>query len=513
METPMLTLKNRTLYHGDNLQFLRTIPTGTIDLIATDPPFNKGHDFVAAERSQMEGMSFPDKWTWDEVEETWVDILQDDKPKLATYILAIRDSEEDWPGTNSVAAFMCWMGVRLLEMHRILKDTGSLYLHIDWEAHAYVKVLLDHIFGKANFRNEIAWCYSGPANVKRWFPRKHDNILFYTKGDNYPFEVQYTDYKRLTGTGKTSLARGGRTEEEVKALEAEYQERGKPLPDYWTDIGAGGHMPKDERTGYPTQKPLKLMRRIIQASSKQDDLVLDPFSGSGTTLIAAENLGRRWIGADQQKVNLDLIRERLEKFVDITAKVSEEERVSLKAIEDGFGKDSEVYQTLVKQFAERQAVTILTPEHLEPYQDYLNPASAYQEQSLKGYTAPRPRNLVRTMTKKEMKDILLNRLGLPTCCWACGFQPPVGTADFLELDHLHPHSKGGSDSLENRAILCRVCNGEKGNRLTFEELVAKNQKANRWYWNTVPGRIITRIRLEDVQEAVQAYLANLEANA
>ena len=159
---------NRTIFHGDNLDFLRNINSASVDLIATDPPFNKNKDFHAAAKSAAAGASFTDRWHWDEdVLPQWQDSLEDDKPETWHFINSVRAA-----GHDDMAAFLCWLGVRMMECHRILRPTGSLYLHIDHTAHAYAKVLMDTIFGRKSFRNEIVWSYrTGGGQVKRSSPK------------------------------------------------------------------------------------------------------------------------------------------------------------------------------------------------------------------------------------------------------------------------------------------------------------------------------------------------------
>ena len=304
MGTP--NFKNRTLFHGDNLDFLRAINSETIDLIATDPPFNKGKDFHATPDSLAAGAKFQDRWSWaDDVEGEWVDQITDDWPRVMTVINGARESYGD-----DMGAFLCFMGVRLLEMRRLLRPHGSIYLHCDPTASHYLKQLMDAVFGKKNFQNEIIWTYNvGGKSKKRW-ARKHDIILFYSKTPEFSF---YGDAVRIEmKSGKESF--GGRLETDedgrqyrlvygTKNAKGEtkyykyYLDKGKIPEDWWVDInslqsGIG------ERTGYPTQKPLALYERIIKASSKEGDTVLDPFAGCATTPIAAEKLARQWTGMD-----------------------------------------------------------------------------------------------------------------------------------------------------------------------------------------------------------------------
>ena len=178
MATP--NFQNRTLFHGDNLEFLRGMDSETVNLVATDPPFNKSRDFHATPDSLAAGARFVDRWSWDkDVHPDWIDSIKDNCPGVWAVIEAARvASGED------MAAFLCWLGVRVMEIHRILKPTGSLHLHIDHTAHAYAKALLDSIFGKQNFRNEIIWLYKTGGVSKRWFGKKHDTILFYSKSND-----------------------------------------------------------------------------------------------------------------------------------------------------------------------------------------------------------------------------------------------------------------------------------------------------------------------------------------
>ncbi len=272
--------QTRTLYHCDNLDVLRGMNSASVDLIATDPPFNKSRDFHATPDSLAAGAKFTDRWNWErDVHEEWVDAIKDDWPGVHAAIAAARVTSG-----QDMAAFLCWLGVRLIECHRVLKPTGSLYLHIDHTAHAYAKMLLDGIFGKKNFQNEIVWWYKNASRGKRQFAKAHDTVLWYGKQKPVfnrdailePYESGMTQW-RYAKAGKTPPA--GKTPDDVILM-----------PSLNT-------MDK-ERTGYPTQKPLALYERIIKASSNEGDMVLDPFCGCATTPVAAERLGRQWVGID-----------------------------------------------------------------------------------------------------------------------------------------------------------------------------------------------------------------------
>ena len=292
---------NRTLFLADNLPVLRGLDSDSIDLIATDPPFNKGVGAFEGTTKAGINVEFKDVWTWDDVQTEWLEKLEKKHPRLFNMIHYANQSAGD-----DMGAFICWMGVRVLEMHRVLKDTGSIYLHCDSTASHYLKAMLDAIFGRKNFRNEIVWAYTGPSNTKRWFPRKHDVILFYVKTDDAPFNWQdvRVPYQKLE-TGNTKG---------IFKQSATLDSKGKVVEDWWHNITPVGRIAK-ERVGYPTQKPLALYKRMIQASSNPGDMVLDPFAGCATTCVAAEQLGRQWIGIDIREESGGVIRERLEREV------------------------------------------------------------------------------------------------------------------------------------------------------------------------------------------------------
>ena len=277
---------NNTLYELDNLEVLRGMNSETVDLIATDPPFNTKRNRSGSAGFYVDNWRWgntgvlPDQWRWNEVHPRWLEEIKDDNPALYQVIEAARVCHDD-----GIAAFLCFLSVRLLEMHRILKATGSLYLHCDPTANAYIRLALDAIFGYKNFRNEIVWCYTSPSNVKRNFPRKHDTIFYYVKSNSAEFN---RDEVRVPYHPET-LARRGRVEGSQSFISpsVETTERrdtgqvnelfgeGKIPEDWWTGIAPLTN--QREYTGSPDQKPLVLYERIIKASSKDGDLVLDPF--------------------------------------------------------------------------------------------------------------------------------------------------------------------------------------------------------------------------------------------
>lgn len=277
-------LKN-TILTGDNLPILCGFADEFVDLIYLDPPFNTKRVYSATANSQAAGAHFKDIWTWADVDEPhWAEIKLR-LPILADFLQSIAQIAD-----QALVCYLIFIAQRLFELHRVLKPTGSLYLHCDPTASHYLKVVLDAMFGAGNFRNECLWLYAGGGVPKRDFPRKHDVILRYTKSDDYIFNVERKPYGEHNTTGERATDRGG-------TRAKKYHPQGTPINDWWADIKPliNWH---DERTGYPTQKPLALLERIVKASSNAGDLVLDPFCGSGTTLVAAQNLNRHWLGID-----------------------------------------------------------------------------------------------------------------------------------------------------------------------------------------------------------------------
>jgi site-specific DNA-methyltransferase (adenine-specific) len=287
-----------TLYTNDNLFILNGLNSNLVDLIYLDPPFNSKRTYSAPIGSKAAGTSFNDMWTWADVNEAYLETLADKYPALARFIGVIGKIH-----SKPMMAYLTYMAQRIIQMHRILKDTGSLYLHCDQTASHYLKILLDDIFGKNNFRNEIVWCYTGPSGAKKNFPAKHDIILRYVKTNEYVFNWKNIriPYIKLN-TGHTHS---------IFKEPATLPKEGKIPEDFWIDIPSGGHISPKERTGYPTQKPLALLERIIKASSNEGDIVMDPFCGCATTCVAAQQLGRKWIGIDIEKQAVSLLVERL----------------------------------------------------------------------------------------------------------------------------------------------------------------------------------------------------------
>ena len=271
-----------------------------VDLIYLDPPFNKNKTFDAPINSTAKGARFEDIWEEALIKDEWVDQIRGEDD-LKEYLESVKNFSH-----ISNYCYLVYMAIRLLEMRRVLKWGGTLYYHCDHTMSAYIKVLLDMIFSVNGFRNELIWCYSGGGVPTKDFPRKHDTIYRYSKGEVDYFQVEYKEYKENTQqVGKHSTLSGG-GDINLK--------RGTPVTDWWIDIKTVTGWAA-ERTGYPTQKPVALLERIIKASSKLGQVVLDPFCGCATTCVAAEKLDRNWIGIDISKKAHDLVCERLEEEV------------------------------------------------------------------------------------------------------------------------------------------------------------------------------------------------------
>lgn len=309
-------LGKNQLFYGDNLDVLReSIADESVDLIYLDPPFNSSRDYnilfssPKGEASTAQITAFGDSWHWGEqAEHEFGEIVRCSNTDVAEMIQALRR----FLGENDMMAYLTMMTNRLLELHRVLKATGSLYLHCDPTASHYLKIVLDGVFGKANMRNEIVWHYrrwTAPANR---FQGLHDTIFFYVKDKScYTFNPLYTAYTEGSRARKEQgvLHRFKDGDEPVLISDGTVDEKGVRENDVWQIPFIAPSA--NERLGYPTQKPLALLDRIIRASSNEGDVVLDPFCGCGTTVHAAQKLKRQWIGIDITHLAVSLIEKRL----------------------------------------------------------------------------------------------------------------------------------------------------------------------------------------------------------
>ena len=359
--TPKPITEN-TLFYGDNLSVLRQhFLDECVDLIYLDPPFNSNRNYNVlfkdekGKDSASQITAFEDTWHWNEATETVYNELVTEAPeRVSSMIGAMRQMI----GSNQMMAYLVMMAARLVELHRVLKPTGSLYLHCDSTASHYLKIVLDTIFGPQNFRNEIIWKRTSAHNDPRRYGANVDIILYYVMGETHtwnqiymPHDAEYiarfrnqdpdgrlwTDAditaKGLSGGGYEYEYKGAKSlwrcpPETMARLDAEGrlhftkaggirlkryldENKGAPLQTLWEDISPINSQAA-ERLGYPTQKPLALLERIIQASSNPGDVVLDPFCGCGTAIAAAQKLGRKWIGIDITHLAVALNKYRLE---------------------------------------------------------------------------------------------------------------------------------------------------------------------------------------------------------
>ena len=398
----MPDLKTDVLYYGDNLDILRShIPDESIDLIYLDPPFNSQRSYNvlfrestgAASEAQIE--AFEDTWHWGAAAaQTYDDVMTGPHQNVARILKAMVDGL----GHNDVTAYLTMMAIRLAELQRVLKPTGSIYLHCDPTTGHYLKELIDSVFGPVRFRNEIVWqrtsAHADARQGAQHFGRVHDLILFYTKSEELTWNPQHIPhdekYMRThypytepeTGrryglwdiTGPGGAAKGNpryeifgikkywryseaKMEEKIREgrivqprpgaipREVRYLDEspGAPIGTVWTDIPPINSQAK-ERLGYPTQKPLALLERIVSASSNPGDVVLDPFCGCGTAVHAAHKLGRRWIGIDITHLAIGLIRRRMQDaFPGIEIEVIGEP-VDLAGARDLAGRDKYQFQ-------------------------------------------------------------------------------------------------------------------------------------------------------------------------
>ena len=428
----------------------------SVHLIATDPPFNKGKDFHATPDSLSDGASFHDRWSWEkDVHEDWVESITDDWPLVMNVIQGSRNSYGD-----DMGAFLCYMAVRLIAMRRVLRDDGSIYLHCDPTASHYLKELMDAVFGKQNFRNEIVWHYGKWTNAGKMFQKNHDVILFYSKSDNYLFNKQDREdeetpkhfqrgYTTNVIKGVTQLLVYDKRKAAKKIREGKYDRivfrEGKTavcLPDVWPMPILNSQ--SNERTGFPTQKPLPLYERIIKASSNEGDVVLDPFAGCATTCVAAERLKRQWVGIDIWEKAHEIVVKRLQNEGMLAVPESDKE-------------------DLWRMFGEIKCL-----EEVPERTDDGETAAPFLITRLQTPEPPGPR-----MTHAQMKEHLLGQKGCR--CQGCGrsFDDPR----YLELDHIIPRADGGINHVSNRILLCGPCNRAKSHRLTLSGLQELNRKS------------------------------------
>ena len=473
---------NRTIFTGDNLDILRGINSDCVDLIYLDPPFNSNRTYSAPLNSEASGAEFSDVWTLSDMKEEWVDEIEVRMPALYHLIHGARIAHSD-----RMAGYLTFMSIRLIEMQRVLKPNGSIYLHCDDTAVHYLRPLMDALFGDENYKPAITWRRTSAQNSSRTFGRILDHILFYSgrprinaDAVRVPLSRDYVrrNYRHhdergaymidnLTGagiaTGESGQAWRGHDPNSIgrhwaAPYSGDYAEwieetvipgytniasplarldaldeaglihhppeggiprlkrylEGNPGPvpsNLWTDIRWIGSRAR-ERTGYPTQKPLALLERIVAASSDPGDLVLDPFCGCATACIAAERLGREWIGIDLAPQAAQILQDRARRELQIP-------------LNDGNGNGWQNWTpSVLTRPTSRTDLELLQPADLKTIKETL-------------YASQQRR------------------------CNGCKYEMPLHA---LTIDHIVPRSKGGLDTASNLQLLCHTCNAIKGNR-------------------------------------------------
>lgn len=439
---------DKTIFTHDNLPVMRGMNSESVDLIYLDPPFNSNADYAAPIGSKAAGAAFKDTWSLQDIDIAWLDLIKSKHREVAKVIAAAM--------SKSNMSYLIYMSVRLLEIKRILKPTGSVYLHCDPTMNHSLKLLMDAIFGIHNFRNDIIWQRrygraKGSQHLPRTWGTHNDNLLFYAGGSSVrvrPFRMisleeakqrfpktdergrLYTTIAHFSGRNMGDRPNlcytwrgftnphpsGWRVSKE--RLEREYQdgkviikadgrlerrryfdpEVGVRTGNLWTDIAPPSG---DELTDYPTQKPLALLDRIIKASSNEGDMVFDPFCGCATTLVSADRLGRNWIGIDVSEVAVSLVKERIK-------------------------KDQGLFQAIVPRTDIPKRTDL---GKLEVYNSLANKKYLYGEQA---------GNCNGCKQHFELRN--------------------------FHVDHIIAQAKGGTDHLENLQLLCGHCNSVKGDR-------------------------------------------------
>ncbi len=473
---------SRTIFIGDNLDILRGINSECVDLIYLDPPFNSDQTYAAPLDSEAKGAEFDDVWTLDHMKQEWIDEIEIRRPALYHLINGAKLAHSE-----SMAGYLTFMSIRLLELNRVLKPDGSVYLHCDPHASHYLKGIMDALFGEQLYKAQITWRRTSAHNDSRSFGNVYDNIFFYSgrarinadqvriplNQDYVDRFYRYSDERGVYQVGDLTAAelRTGESSEvwrghdpnrnnrhwaipsnsgyaewieehfipgyrsiqsplaRLDALDAaglihhpadngmprlkRYLESnpGQVPSNLWTDIRPISAQSR-ERTGWRTQKPLALLERIVQASSKPGDLVLDPFCGCATACIAAEKLERQWIGIDIVPQAAAVLRDRARRELQIPLKENGE-----------------------RGWEDWSPMTLETP----PQRDDLTLLSPINPQS-----------------DKELLYVRQNRR-----CVGCQHELPLHV---LTIDHITPRSRGGLDAVGNLQLMCHTCNAIKGNR-------------------------------------------------
>ena len=364
-----------------------------------DPPFNSNRNYAAPVGSRAAGAAFKDTWTLSDLDVAWMGLIADEQPAMYKVIEAAGLTQG-----KRTQSYLCMMAVRLLEMRRVLRDSGSIYLHCDPTAGHYLKLLMDSIFGESNFRNEIIWHYRKWPTGKYTFQRNHDTLLFYSRS----LDDKIRTFNQLyMPRAASTLKRFGK----AKIVSAHDEKSGRRLPSQVEKGNSLGVRQDDVwyisrvapvKQIYPTQKPIALLERIIAASSNEEEVVLDPFCGCATACVAAEKLGRKWVGIDISPKAVELVNMRLREFM------------------------GDLFHS--------KLVTARTD-------------------------IPRRTDIETPIPYRKQKHVLFGEQ--EGICAGCKILFPFPN---LTIDHVVPRSRGGTDHLENLQLLCGACNSIKGDR-------------------------------------------------
>ena len=384
--------------------------SATIDLIYLDPPFNSNRNYAAPLGATKSEAAFKDTWSLDDVKREWVEDIETDNTASWSAITAAGFTNGD-----SAQAYLTYMAIRLIEMRRILKPTGTLYLHCDPKMSHYIKLLMDAILGVNQYRNEIIWYYRGAGTPKKDFARRHDVIFRYSGQAEKMF---FNPEPARQAYAETTIARFkhyiGNVRDGIDYGPQQLNKSGKYPDDVIADIQPIAPSSNDRL--YPTQKPKELLKRLVATSSRKGDLVFDPFCGGGTTLVAAEELERQWAGVD----------------IEPTAPVFIKKMLQNKADEKS---------DLVKKV-------------------YLRDLFVIHKKS-----PPKRTDKDAPTRSKNIKQVLYKRQG-GRCAGPCGKNKEgrILDLDLFEVDHIIPRSKGGADIDDNLQLLCPTCNRRKGSK-------------------------------------------------
>ena len=456
LQLPELNVPTSAIYTGDNLDVLRGINSDCVDLIYLDPPFNSNKQYG----NPMQG-AFRDEWTMDDAKDEWVESIEESHASLNLLIRAAGKIHGE-----AMQGYLTFMAVRLIEMRRVLKPAGSIYLHCDPTASHYLKGVMDSVFGPGNFRREIVWKMPRPSGFKtqagNWV-RGHDVILYYVKTDGAVFHKQYEPYD-------ASYLKNFNREDEhgkywLRGREKRCLGEGFVLSDTWVDIHSmqTQSVSRAEGTGYPTQKPLALLERIIRASTNPGDVVLDPFCGCATACVAAETMTnlknaelpekRRWIGIDVSPLAYDLVLRRLQRR---DVGLREKGKASANVTHTG-------------------EVRHLTLEYEGPDDDRV----------LIGGDVPKRSDLERRVRRRSpnIKDTLYEMQR-----GRCNADAEVLDKKHFTLDHIVPQSKEGPDIDDNLQLLCHWHNGMKNNG-TMADLDRRMRGYGETPWDNRPLRV------------------------